>query len=121
MLVDQASIASELIREVVFAVSGVVEVASPCSRSDGGLAAVDVVVRVARDLDTVASHEIASDVERAIREQLPVEAVVVHVEPERQEGEELFEEAPPTTPGLERMRKRLIDVLVEYLQKLQRT
>ena len=34
-------------------------------------------------------------------------------------GEEFFEDVPPTTPNLERVKRRLIDVLVEYLETLQ--
>lgn len=34
-------------------------------------------------------------------------------------GEEFFEEAPPNTPGVEDARRRLIGVLVDFLQRLQ--
>jgi len=34
-------------------------------------------------------------------------------------GDEFFEEAPPTTPGLDDTKRHLIDVLVNYLQRLQ--
>ena len=81
VLVDQAPIAAERIEAIAATVPGVAEVASPRSRSIGRQAVVDVVVRVAPHLDTVASHAIATRVEQAIREQLPVAEVVVHVEP----------------------------------------
>ena len=81
VLVDRAPIAAERIAEIAATVPGVAEVASPRSRSIGRQAVVDVVVRVAPHLDTVESHAIATEVERAIRERLPVAEVVVHVEP----------------------------------------
>lgn len=34
-------------------------------------------------------------------------------------GEEFFEDLPPTTPNVETVKRRLIEVLVEYLQTLQ--
>jgi mono/diheme cytochrome c family protein len=34
-------------------------------------------------------------------------------------GDEFFADAPPGTPGLEATRRRLIEVLVEYLETLQ--
>jgi mono/diheme cytochrome c family protein len=34
-------------------------------------------------------------------------------------GDEFFEGAPPETPGLEDAKRRLIDVLVEYLERFQ--
>ena len=40
------------------------------------------MVRVAPELSTVESHEIATQVEGAVRADLPVEAVTVHVEPD---------------------------------------
>ncbi len=34
-------------------------------------------------------------------------------------GEEFFQDSPPDTPNLERVKGRLVDVLVEYLESLQ--
>jgi mono/diheme cytochrome c family protein len=34
-------------------------------------------------------------------------------------GEEFFEDVPETTPSVEQVKRRLIDVLVEYLETLQ--
>jgi mono/diheme cytochrome c family protein len=34
-------------------------------------------------------------------------------------GEEFFEDVPKTTPSVEQVKRRLIDVLVEYLETLQ--
>ena len=34
-------------------------------------------------------------------------------------GEEFFEDLPPTTPNVEGVKRRLIEVLVDYLQTLQ--
>ena len=82
VLVDQASIDPELLERAALRVPGVVDVRQVRSRSYGRQAAVDLVVLVAPDLSTVESHEIATKVERAIRAQLPVEAVTVHIEPE---------------------------------------
>jgi hypothetical protein len=34
-------------------------------------------------------------------------------------GDEFFEDVPPTTPSLESVKARLIEVLVEYVETLQ--
>lgn len=81
ILVDQTSIPPEELREVAATVAGVLGVGGVRSRSYGRWAAVDLVVRVDGDLGTVASHEIATEVEHAIRRALPVESVTVHIEP----------------------------------------
>lgn len=85
VLVDQASIDPEELEAVALAVPGVVDVRRARSRSYGHRAAVDLVVTVAPHLSTVESHEIATQVERALHTQLPVEGVTVHVEPEDHE------------------------------------
>ncbi len=84
VLVDQASIDPKRLEQVALRVPGVVDVRRARSRSYGHRAAVDLVVVVAADLSTVASHEIATRVERVIRARWPVEAVTVHVEPEEE-------------------------------------
>jgi divalent metal cation (Fe/Co/Zn/Cd) transporter len=81
VLVDQAMIDAEQLRSVARGVAGVVDVESVRSRSYGREAAVDLVVIVAADLSTVDSHEIATQVEEAVRRELPVEMVTVHIEP----------------------------------------
>lgn len=81
ILVDQASVDPEQLVEAALGVSEVIEVRSVRSRSYGIEAVADLVVLVAPELDTVQSHEVATAVERAVRERLPVESVTVHVEP----------------------------------------
>ena len=81
VLVDQAMIDAEQLRSVARGVAGVVDVGSVRSRSYGHEAAVELVVIVAADLSTVESHEIATQVERTVRRDLPVKMVTVHIEP----------------------------------------
>ncbi len=86
ILVDETALDPNSLMEAVFTVSGVVGVRSVRSRAYGSLAAVDIVAVVASDLNTVESHEIATDVERAIRERFPTESVIVHIEPAEAAG-----------------------------------
>jgi len=86
VLVDRASIAPERLRRTALAVPGVLDVRRVRSRSSGRQAEVDLVVTVAPHLSTLASHEIATRVEEAVRRDLPVEALTVHVEPEEGSG-----------------------------------
>ncbi|MBW2268698.1 MAG: cation transporter [Deltaproteobacteria bacterium] len=85
VLVDGVSIDPERLEQAALRVSGVVGVRRARSRSYGYRAVVDLVVLVEPDLSTVASHEIATIVEQVIRSEWPVDAVTVHIEPERQE------------------------------------
>lgn len=85
VLVDQVSIDPLLLEEAALGVPGVVDVRRVRSRSYGQRAAVDLVVVVPSDLSTFDSHEIATKVERAIHARWPVDAVSVHVEPERRD------------------------------------
>jgi cation diffusion facilitator family transporter len=82
VLVDQAPIDRDQLRAAALRVPGVLDVPHARSRSYGRRAAVDLVVRVAPELSTVESHEIATQVEGAVRADLPVETVTVHVEPD---------------------------------------
>ena len=81
VLVDQATIDAERFRALALAVPGVVGVGRIRSRSFGRDGAVDLVVFVAADLSTFASHEIATQVEQAIRSKLSGHMVNVHIEP----------------------------------------
>jgi cation diffusion facilitator family transporter len=82
VLVDGASIEPDRLRRTALAVPGVLDVRRVRSRSAGHRAEVDLVVTVAPELSTLASHDIANRVEEAVRRELPVEALTVHVEPE---------------------------------------
>jgi cation diffusion facilitator family transporter len=82
VLVDGASIEPDQLRRTALAVPGVLGVRRVRSRWSGHRAEVDLVVSVAPHLSTLASHEIADRVEEAVRAELPVEALTVHVEPE---------------------------------------
>lgn len=87
VLVDGASIEPDRLRRTALAVPGVLDVRRVRSRSAGHRAEVDLVVTVAPELSTLASHEIANRVEEAVRRELPVEALTVHVEPEDEASE----------------------------------
>jgi cation diffusion facilitator family transporter len=86
VLVDGASIDPELLRRTTLRVPGVLGVRRVRSRSSGRGAEVDLVVTVAPDLSTIASHEIATAVEQTLRAQLPVDVLTIHVEPEGGSG-----------------------------------
>ena len=84
ILVDEVALDSEELISAASTVPGVLGIRAARSRGAGNHAAVDIVAVVAADLDTAASHDIASAIERAIRAALPVESVVVHIEPSPQ-------------------------------------
>jgi cation diffusion facilitator family transporter len=86
VLVDGASIEPERLRQIALTVPGVLDVRRVRSRSSGRRAEVDLIVSVSPHLSTLASHEIANRVEEAVRRELPVEALTVHVEPEEGSG-----------------------------------
>jgi len=82
ILVDHASIDPQVIAEISGAVPGVLAVPRVRSRGYGSRSAVDLIVTVAPELSTTQSHAIATAVENALYAQLPVDGVVVHVEPD---------------------------------------
>lgn len=81
VLVDHAWIEPERLRRTALEVPGVRDVRRVRSRAAGRRAEVDLVVSVAPEMSTLDSHEIANRVEEALRRELPVEALTVHVEP----------------------------------------
>ena len=81
ILVDQTALEPTALIDVARSVPGIVSVRRVRSRGDDTHATVDVVVRVAAQLTTTESHDIATAVEQAIRSEFPVESVIVHVEP----------------------------------------
>ncbi len=83
ILVDEAVLEPDALLHVVASVPGILSVRSVRSRGDGKHNAVDIVASVAPDLSTVASHEVATAVERAVRAGFRVDHVIVHVEPDR--------------------------------------
>ena len=81
ILVDQAVLDPNEIIDVAVSVPGIVGVRRVRSRGDDAHASVDVVAVVGAQLSTAESHDIATAVEQAIRSGLPVDSVIVHVEP----------------------------------------
>jgi cation diffusion facilitator family transporter len=81
ILVDQAAIEPLQLSKAALGVGGVVAVRSARSRSYGSRFAIDLTIEVEPDLSTSRSHEIASEVEHAVRARFPVESVSVHIEP----------------------------------------
>jgi cation diffusion facilitator family transporter len=81
ILVDERAAAPEELTAVVNSVAGVKWTGRVRSRG-GPSPSVDLVIGVDARLSTSASHEIADEIERAIREQFPISDVSVHIEPE---------------------------------------
>lgn len=82
VLVDRIAADPEELTAVVDSVPGVRSTRRVRSHGARRSAAIDVVVTVDPALSTAASHEIADEVERALRERFDSEDVTVHVEPE---------------------------------------
>jgi cation diffusion facilitator family transporter len=82
VLVDQVATDPDRIVAVVQSVSGVRDTRRVRSHVSGQGVTIDVVVAVDPELSTAASHDIADDIERALRERFATPDVTVHVEPE---------------------------------------
>ncbi len=86
ILVDQAAVADDVLREAAMSVPGVLDVRKVRSRGAGSTSAAELVVMVSPDLSTARSHEIASAVEAAIEKRFAVGYPTVHVEPMTDRG-----------------------------------
>jgi cation diffusion facilitator family transporter len=91
----------ERVREVV-RVPGVVDVGRVRIRRSGPEAFADVTLTVSREISLERSHDIASEVEEAVRTVLPSADVVVHVDPVAVESESIL-----TTVRIVAARQRL--------------
>ena len=83
VLVDRIVVEPELIAELARSVRGVRNVKSIRSRSTGRTSAVDLVVFVDSDMTTEAAHLIADEIENKLADELLIEDVTIHVEPDR--------------------------------------
>lgn len=94
--------AAATVREAVAGVAGVGTVSRTRVREAGGRYLADVVVRVPRLLGLERGHELADEVEAAVRERLPEADVIVHMEPEVSEEtlEDRVHAAAQRVPGL---------------------
>ncbi len=81
VLVDAIAIEPEELVRAIEGVDGVIDVPRVRSRWIGPERAVDVVVTVLPDLNTVESHEIADHIERLLHARFDVVDTTVHVEP----------------------------------------
>lgn len=81
ILVDESAAPPEDLAAVVSNVAGVRQTRRIRSRM-GPSASADVVVSVDPEISASAAHEIADEIERAIRERFPIRDVSVHIEPE---------------------------------------
>lgn len=81
ILVDERAAAPEELTAVVNQVAGVKQTRRVRSRS-GPSASADVVVSVDAQISTTAAHEIADEIEQAIRDRFPISDVSVHIEPD---------------------------------------
>jgi cation diffusion facilitator family transporter len=82
VLVDQIATDPEQLTAVVQSVPGVRGTRRVRSHLSGLGATIDVVVAVDSHLSTAASHDIADEIERTLRERFSTPDVTVHVEPE---------------------------------------
>jgi cation diffusion facilitator family transporter len=82
VLVDQIATDPEQLTAVVQSVPGVRGTRRVRSHLSGLGARIDVVVAVDSHLSTAASHDIADEIERTLRERFSTPDVTVHVEPE---------------------------------------
>jgi cation diffusion facilitator family transporter len=82
ILVDSIAVEPEAVSDVARAVDGVQRVTTVRSRSTGGSTAIDMVVTVDSGITTAEAHAITDAIEEALRTQLSVEDVTIHVEPE---------------------------------------
>jgi cation diffusion facilitator family transporter len=82
VLVDQIATDPEELTAVVQSVPGVRGTRRVRSHLSGQGTTIDVVVAVDSHLSTAASHEIADEIERTLRERFATPDVTVHVEPE---------------------------------------
>ena len=89
ILVDAAPIDAGALVARAAGVPGIVGVRDVRSRGHRRRAAVELSVAVAPHLDTAASHDLATQVEEAIRRAFEVEHVIVHVEPAGQPSKEI--------------------------------
>lgn len=82
ILVDSIAVEPEAVGDVARAVDGVHRVTTVRSRSTGGSTAIDMVVTVDSRITAAEAHAITDAIEEALRTQLSVEDVTIHVEPE---------------------------------------
>ena len=82
VLVDQIATDPEQLTAVVQSVPGVRGTRRVRSHLSGQGTTIDVVVAVDSHLSTAASHDIADEIERTLRERFSTPDVTVHVEPE---------------------------------------
>ena len=82
VLVDQIATDPEQLTAVVQSVPGVRGTRRVRSHLSGQGTTIDVVVAVDSHLSTAASHDIADEIERTLRERFATPDVTVHVEPE---------------------------------------
>ncbi|MDH3214596.1 MAG: cation diffusion facilitator family transporter [Myxococcales bacterium] len=82
VLVDRIATDPEHVTAVVQSVPGVRDTRRVRSHVSGQGMRIDVVVAVDPQLSTAASHGIADDIERTLRERFSTPDVTVHVEPE---------------------------------------
>ncbi|MFQ6045937.1 MAG: cation diffusion facilitator family transporter [Gemmatimonadales bacterium] len=81
VLVDQHAAPSDEIQAAAEAVSGVVRAYSIRSRSAGDQNFAEVTIAVDRRASVEAAHRVADAVEARLRKRLPLDEVIVHVEP----------------------------------------
>ena len=81
ILVDGTAIDAATLARLASSVDEVREVDRVRSRSNGRQIAVDLIVRVAPELTTARSHEVADEVEKRLKALPGVAEVSVHVEP----------------------------------------
>jgi cation diffusion facilitator family transporter len=82
VLVDQIATDPDHLTAVVQSVPGVRDTRRVRSHLSGQGTTIDVVVAVDSHLSTAASHDIADEIERTLRERFATPDVTVHVEPE---------------------------------------
>ncbi len=82
VLTGRMAVDPDALESAAVAVPGVSGVGRVRSRFEGSIRAADLVVRVDGRLSTEASHEVADRVEAALRRELDVDDVTIHVEPE---------------------------------------
>lgn len=102
ILVDEVALDSETVRRALEDVPGVARTGRLRSRWIGQDAAVDVTIVVAPELDTAASHAIATQVEAVLEDRFAVRDVTVHVEPDLADphsGVPLRRPAEPSDPS----------------------
>lgn len=81
VLVDQHAAPSDDIQAAAEAVSGVVRAYSIRSRSTGEQNFAEVTIAVDRHASVEEAHRVADAVEARLRERLPLDEVIVHIEP----------------------------------------